>query len=272
MTLRQANVRFRPIADIAIDRHGSLMTHRLMLLLFATIAVLGAVPLAARTTNKGKELALIENQCGLKKGTITLVGDQIRFQPMPNADYKSVDCALGRLLRLRGLKDDLSNLGFVGNEARPDAAMKSLSASAEVATPANATKLSLIRRYLRAIGRQDQLDTGSFLERYAIPFGPMSQALKARDPTETLKGGFEKRMRALTNAYAKYRVEYQQAYEDHVNWEFTEAELTAIVGFLESPVGKHFLDGRTRMDAYVGTNTEDLEAQIVREAIANLAR
>jgi hypothetical protein len=90
--------------------------------------------------------------------------------------------------------------------------------------------------------------------------------------TEDLKGGFQKRMMALTNAYAKHRAEYQKAYEDHVNWEFTEAELAEIVGFLERPVGKHFLDGRWRMEAYVGTNTEDLEEQIVREAMTNLAK
>ncbi|MEO6359983.1 MAG: DUF2059 domain-containing protein [Sphingomicrobium sp.] len=89
---------------------------------------------------------------------------------------------------------------------------------------------------------------------------------------ESLKGGFEKRMAALTNAYAKHRAEYQQAFEDHVNWEFTEDELTEIVGFLERPVGKHFLDGRWRMEAYVGTNTEELEAQIVKDAMANLTK
>jgi hypothetical protein len=79
-------------------------------------------------------------------------------------------------------------------------------------------------------------------------------------------------MTALRNAYGKHRAEYQQAYEDHVNREFTEAELAEIVGFLERPVGKHFLDGRWRMEAYVGTNTEDLEEQIVKEAMANLPK
>jgi hypothetical protein len=79
-------------------------------------------------------------------------------------------------------------------------------------------------------------------------------------------------MAALTTAYAKHRAEYQEAYESHVNWEFTESELAQIVTFLESPVGKHFLDGRRRMEAYVGTDTEDLEEQIVKEAMASFTK
>lgn len=89
---------------------------------------------------------------------------------------------------------------------------------------------------------------------------------------ESLTGGFERRMTALKIAYAKHRAEYQQAYEDHVNWEFTEAELAEIVGFLERPVGNHFLDGRWRMEAYVGTNTEQIEEQILKDAMASLAK
>ena len=85
-------------------------------------------------------------------------------------------------------------------------------------------------------------------------------------------GALEARISALKKSYAKHRLTYQQAYESHVNWEFTEAELVQIVSFLEQPVGKHFLDGRWRMDAYVGTNTEKLEQQIVTEARASLAK
>jgi hypothetical protein len=89
---------------------------------------------------------------------------------------------------------------------------------------------------------------------------------------ETFMGAVEARMTALKNAYARHRKTYQQAYESHVNWEFTEAELSQIVSFLEQPVGKHFLDGRWRMDAYVGTDTEELKQQIVTEATARLAK
>jgi len=89
---------------------------------------------------------------------------------------------------------------------------------------------------------------------------------------ESLSGGFEKRMTALKAAYAKHRDTFQQAYERHVNWEFTETELGEIVAFLESATGQHYLDGRWRMDAYVGTDTEDLIDQIVKEAMATASK
>lgn len=156
--------------------------------------------------------------------------------------------------------------------AAPPEAPQTLAPSAQIDVPASPSKLLLIRRFLRAIGRQDQLDTGSFLERYAIPRGPMWQVSSGQVLSESLSEGLKKRMTALTNAYAKHRAEYQRAYEDHVNWEFTEAELSEMVGFLERPAGKHFLDGRWRMEAYVGTNTEELEEQIVKEAMASLTK
>lgn len=144
--------------------------------------------------------------------------------------------------------------------------------AAEIEEPPSASKLLLIRRFLTAIGLQNQLDTGSFLQRYAIPGGPMWQLSNGQAITENLGDGLERRMAALTSAYAKHRAEYQQEYEDHVNWEFTEPELMEIVTFLEGPTGKHFLDGRWRMQAYVETNTEELEEQIVKEAMTSLAR
>ena len=156
--------------------------------------------------------------------------------------------------------------------AAPPVPAQTLAPSAQNDEPPSPSKLLLIRRFLRAIGRQDQLDTGSFLERYAIPGGPMWQVSTGQVLTDSLTGGFEKRMAALRNAYAKHRAEYQRAYDDHVNWEFSEGELAEIVGFLERPVGKHFLDGRWRMEAYVGTNTEELEAQIVKDAVASLTK
>ena len=149
---------------------------------------------------------------------------------------------------------------------------RTLAPSAQIDGPPSPSKLILIRRFLLAIGRQDQLDTGSFLERYAIPGGPMWQVSNSQVLTDSLKDGLEKRMTALKTAYAPHRAEYQQAYESHVNWEFTEAELAEIVGFLERPVGKHFLEGRWRMEAYVGTNTEEIEEQIVKDAMASLAK
>lgn len=151
-----------------------------------------------------------------------------------------------------------------------DRTPSTLAPSAQFENPASLAKLALIRRFMKAIGLQDELDTGSFLERYAVPGGAMWTISSGQTLSETLSGGFEKRMVALRKAYAQHRAEYQKAYEDHLNWEFTEAELAEIVGFLERPVGQHYLDGRWRMEAYVGTNTEDLEARIVAEAQANL--
>ena len=150
-------------------------------------------------------------------------------------------------------------------------APQEISPAAEIESPPSPSKLGLIKRYLRAIGLQQKLDSGSFLERYAFLGGPMWEK-SMTGPSETLGGGFEKRMEALRAAYSKHRSEYQEAYEQHVNWEFTEAELAEIVNFLEKPVGKHYLEGRWRMDAYVHTDMEDTEAQIVKEAIASISR
>jgi len=243
------------------------MIRRLLTLLLLSFAAFAAAPGAVQAKDKSKEAALIESECGLKKGTITAIGDQIRLQPSPDEGYKNVDCAIGRLN-----KADLGKLGFVGNEAATEASAQTLAPSAQIGEPASPSKQRLIRRYLQLIGRQDQLDTGSFLERYAIPGGPMWQVSNGQVLTESLKDGFDKRMAALRKAYAKHRATYQQAYEGHVNWEFTEAELAEIVTFLDRPVGKHFLDGRWRMEAYVGTDTEELEEQIVKEAMASLAK
>lgn len=148
---------------------------------------------------------------------------------------------------------------------------RALAPSAQISEPPSPAKLILIRRFLKVIGIQGRLDSGNFLERYAIPGGPLWQVRTDQAPTEDLKDGFERRMKALNAAYAPLRTEYQEAYESHVNWEFTEAELAEIVSFLESPVGKHFLDGRWRMEAYVETDTEEMDEQIVKDAMANLA-
>ena len=166
----------------------------------------------------------------------------------------------------------LATLMSPDEDAARNQSAPTLAPSAQIDTPPSQSKQDLIRRFLRAIGLQDQLDTGSFLERYAMPGGPMWEVSTGEAPIGSLNGGFEERMTALKNAYAKHRTEYQQEYEDHVNWEFTEAELTEIVSFLERPVGRHFLEGRWRMGAYVGTNTEELEEQIVREAMASLPK
>lgn len=103
-----------------------------------------------------------------------------------------------------------------------------------------------------------------------MPGGPMWEARSGEVLTESVTGGFDVRFKALKAAYAKRQPLYQKAYEDHLNWEFSEAELREIVTFLEKPVGQHYLDGRWRMEAYTSTNTEDMEAEIVKEAVASL--
>ncbi len=125
---------------------------------------------------------------------------------------------------------------------------------------------------MQLIGLQDRLDTGSFLERYAVPGGPMWAVTPAEAITENFADGFKVRVDALKAAYAKRRATYQRSYETHLNWEFTEAELNEINTFLGKPVGRHYLDGRWRMEAYTRTNTEDIEEDIVKEALASLKK
>ncbi|MGP7795927.1 hypothetical protein [Sphingomonas sp. CLY1604] len=144
--------------------------------------------------------------------------------------------------------------------------------AAGIEKPASANKRSLIKRFLRAIGLQEKLDSGSFLDRYAMPGGVLWRTESKNQVNENFVGGVRGRLSALRSAYDKHRAFYQQAYEDHVNWEFTEQELATIVAFLESPSGRHYLDGRWRMEAYTGTNTEDVEEAIVTEAQASLAK
>lgn len=131
-------------------------------------------------------------------------------------------------------------------------------------------KLALIRRYLQLNGTQRQIDTGSFLDRYAFPHGVLAQAMAARGGRATLRDMFTVPMDALRRAYAPHRQVWQQEYERHLNWEYSEDQLRQIVAFLESDAGRHFLVGEWRMNAYVGTGTEELLEQIVREAEASL--
>lgn len=137
--------------------------------------------------------------------------------------------------------------------------------SAQNETPPSAEKQQLIRRFMRASGLQERLDSGSFLERYA--FIPALDWTRGRT-TITFGEATLGPIRTLKSVYEKYRPAYQEAYESHINWEFTEEELRQMVGFFESPVGQHYLDGTWRMDAYTGTNMEGTEEALVNEAVA----
>jgi hypothetical protein len=137
--------------------------------------------------------------------------------------------------------------------------------SAQNQAPPTETKRVLIQRFMKVSGLQDKLDSGSFLERYALrPEIGWHKAGTTTNLMEAITGPIE----ALKSAYQKYRLDYQEAYEDHINWEFTEHELSLIVDFLDSPTGRHYLDGTWRMEAYTGTNMEDTEAALVNEAVA----
>ena len=93
--------------------------NRFLLLALMSVLLLGTAPPAAQVTDKAKQASDIESQCGLKKGTITVSGDQIRLQPLLDEAYENVDCALERLN-----KAGLGKLGFVGNEADPNAVLR----------------------------------------------------------------------------------------------------------------------------------------------------
>ncbi len=147
-----------------------------------------------------------------------------------------------------------------------------IAASAQITKPPSPTKLKLIKQFMNLIGLQQQIDSGSFLEHYALPGGPMWAATPTEGNIENFSQVFKKKLDALKAAYVTRRPKYQQAYEEHLNWEFTEAELKVIVKFLSTPVGKHYLDGRWRMEAYTNTNTEDMEAEIVNDAVASIAK
>jgi hypothetical protein len=95
------------------------MNRNLMLVLLPSVVLFGAAPALAQVSDKAEQAAAIERGCGLKKGTITVSGDQIRLQPAPDEAYEKVDCALERLN-----KAGLGKLGFVGNEADPNAILK----------------------------------------------------------------------------------------------------------------------------------------------------
>jgi hypothetical protein len=136
--------------------------------------------------------------------------------------------------------------------------------SAQITAPPSPSKLELIRRFMAAAGIENQIDSGSMISHLMLPGGPVFNAALGEETTflEAVKAASD----ALHTVYLKHRSVWQEEYESHINWEFTEAELEEIVGFLEKPVGQHFLEGSRRMDAYIGTNTEALMEEIGREA------
>ena len=145
---------------------------------------------------------------------------------------------------------------------------ESIAPSAMIESPPTEEKLELIRRFMTVVGIQSRLDSGSFLERYAFVSELGWQeggAAKRSEPNllATLTGPLE----ALGAVYEKYRAVYQNEYEQHLNWEFTEDELRQMIAFFDSSVGQHYLDSTWRMEAYISTNMEETEKALVAEAV-----
>jgi len=132
--------------------------------------------------------------------------------------------------------------------------------------PPSASKLALIREFLRLNGTQGEIDRGDFLSRLGAFTGPLATELLAANPTITYGEVLSAPGAAVLRAYGKHRQTWQDEYERHVNWEFTEQELEALVAFMTGAVGRHYLDSRWRMKAYVGSNTEHLLDEIAAEA------
>lgn len=147
----------------------------------------------------------------------------------------------------------------------PIAGEASFAPLAREEAPPSPAKLALIREFLKLTGKQAQIDNASWLKRHAAPGGVLWPTAPV---TQSLREELDMCSAAIDQAYAPRRPIYQQEYEDHLNFEFTEGELAEIVAFLRQPAGQHYLDGQWRMNAYVGSNTEDLDEATLDEAIA----
>jgi hypothetical protein len=137
--------------------------------------------------------------------------------------------------------------------------------AAQVDEAPSAEKLRLIRRFLELNGTQAEIDSGSFLDHFALPGGVLTSSFNASSGKVSLEDMLLGPLQALRRAYAPRKHLFQEAYESHVNWEFTEPELAEIVAFLETPAGQHFMAGRWRMEAYTNTNMEEVVEEIVAE-------
>ena len=144
----------------------------------------------------------------------------------------------------------------------------SLAASARIESPPTEEKIELIRRFMAVVGIQSRLDSGSFLERYAfVPELGWHEGSSENRNESNILDSLTGPIGELKAAYEKYRSVYQSEYEQHLNWEFTEDELRQLIAFFESSVGKHYLDGTWRMEAYIRTNMEETEQALVAEAV-----
>jgi hypothetical protein len=126
--------------------------------------------------------------------------------------------------------------------------------------PPTPEKLRLVREFLVATGLQDEIDQARFLDRYQ---GRVRAAL----PTTMTYGAWLGAPAELVQrAYKPHRQIWQEEYESHVHWEFSEGELAEAIRFFGGEAGRHFREGLFRLRAYVGSNTEDLVEQVIAEA------
>lgn len=84
----------------------------------------------------------------------------------------------------------------------PEGSPRNAASIEELPSPA---KLELIRRYLGATGMQRQIDTGGFLQRFALPGGPLTVAMASRGDEVSFRDMFAIPMDALRRAYEPHR-------------------------------------------------------------------
>ena len=95
------------------------MNRGMMSVFLSCVVAMNAGPARAQVADRAGQAARIESECGLKPGTIKITGDEVQLLPSPDEDYERVDCAIDRLNKAR-----VGKLGFVGNEASPNAVLK----------------------------------------------------------------------------------------------------------------------------------------------------
>ena len=148
------------------------------------------------------------------------------------------------------------------------------SSAAMIETPPSPEKQRLIADYLCLTGTQAHIDSGRDLERFALQ--DLIEILAANggqdgsNPPTAFAQLSDLVLQIYKGAYTKHKDAFQRAYADHLNWEFTGAELKEITAFLRTDTGQHYLAGDWRMNAYTGTNTEPLIASIAAEAKAEI--
>jgi hypothetical protein len=123
---------------------------------------------------------------------------KVAGQPPTSCGHKSVEA--------EPLNEDANHGNYVGGQHWRDrgdiSVLKSCAIGTNFHTPSQSKRL-LIKQFLTIIRLQDQLDSGSFLDHYAMPDGPPWKAKSGENLTELFGEGFKNRSEALKAAYAK---------------------------------------------------------------------